>query len=99
MLTSGIDNKRVPLVLLPFATMVVVTTLTCVVEALSWDVTREVKTGLMTLYLPYLGLCEYQDGYQATKADSRQATAMFIDMYCRIDGLLTKLGDRKPKKA
>ena len=48
-----------PAHLLAFSVQTAVTTLTCVVEALSWDAPREDKIALMQLYVPYLALGMY----------------------------------------
>lgn len=44
------------MVLLPFATLVFVTTLTCVVDMWNWEVSAEQKIELSKLYGPYLVL-------------------------------------------
>jgi len=50
------DSPRVPVVLLPFATLVFVTTATCIFEYMHWDVPLKNKIDLTTLYGPYLAL-------------------------------------------
>lgn len=62
------NSPKVPLVLLPFAVMVFLTTLTCMVEYAFWDVPRQQKIDMTTLYGPYLALSAY----------------MMVDMYLRL---------------
>ncbi|KAG9245143.1 hypothetical protein BJ878DRAFT_502922 [Calycina marina] len=52
------DSPKVPLVLLPFATLVFGTTATCIYEFSQWDVPLQNKIDLSTLYGPYLALSE-----------------------------------------
>lgn len=52
------DSPKVPLVLLPFAVVIFVTTLTCMTEYAFWDVPLQQKVDLTTLYGPYLALCK-----------------------------------------
>lgn len=42
--------------------MVFLTTLTCMVEYAFWDVPRQQKIDMTTLYGPYLALCESHRG-------------------------------------
>ncbi|CZR62660.1 related to integral membrane protein [Phialocephala subalpina] len=53
------NDPKVPVVLLPFATLVFLTTLTCVVDMWSWSVPLEQKIELSKLYGPYLVLPAY----------------------------------------
>ncbi len=54
------DDPLVPMHLLVWAVQTAVTTLTCVVEAMSWkDFTGLEKRALAQLYVPYLVLGEY----------------------------------------
>ncbi|RKF76500.1 hypothetical protein GcM3_078027 [Golovinomyces cichoracearum] len=51
------NSPNVPLIILPFALLVFITTLTCMVEFLHWDISWQEKFDLTTLYGPYLILC------------------------------------------
>ena len=53
---SYLDHPLVPLHLLVWAVQTAVTTLTCVADYTSWDVSAEEKWSLGQLYLPYLAL-------------------------------------------
>ena len=57
-LLTVIDDLLVPLHLLIYSMQTAMTTLTCIVEYLSWNVDAKVKLDLGTLYGPYLVLCE-----------------------------------------
>lgn len=63
------DNPKLPLVLLPYAIETFLTTLVCIVEYLTWDITGAQKVGLSTLYGPYLVLSIF----------------MLADMYLRLN--------------
>ncbi len=50
----GKDDYMVPVHLLVWAVQTVITTLTCIVDFMSWeDITREETVGLAGLYCPY----------------------------------------------
>lgn len=51
------DSPKLPLVLLPFACLIFITTGTCVVDVCFWDATLKDKLNLGLLYGPYLALC------------------------------------------
>jgi hypothetical protein len=57
-LTWGIGDPMVPVHLLIYAVQTGVTTLTCVMDYVSWDVPMKVKVDLGGLYGPYLALCK-----------------------------------------
>jgi hypothetical protein len=50
------DSKMVPLVLLPFACLVFISTATCMYEMVHWDVPLKQRLNLMALYGPYTAL-------------------------------------------
>jgi hypothetical protein len=52
-----VDSPKVPLVLLPYAVLIFVTTGACMYEFSFWEVPLEQKLSLSTLYGPYLGIC------------------------------------------
>lgn len=54
------DDPKVPILLLPFATQVAITTCVCIAEYFSWDdfSTKE-RIALGQLYFPYLALGEF----------------------------------------
>ena len=58
-----IDDPLVPLSLLIYSVQTAVTTLTCIVDYLSWNVDAKVKLDLGALYGPYLLLCKSQSCY------------------------------------
>ncbi|KAI1004029.1 hypothetical protein K3495_g4181 [Podosphaera aphanis] len=66
------DSPRVPLVLLPFAVVVFLTTLTCMVEYSFWEVSLQQKWQLTSLYGPYLMLSLF----------------MGIDMFMRLNKMI-----------
>lgn len=49
-----LDDPKMPLNLLVFASQVQITTLTCVVDIFGWDVPAQDKKALYQIYLPYL---------------------------------------------
>ncbi len=53
------DSKMVPLVLLPFACLVFISTATCMYEMIHWDVPLKQRLNLMMLYGPYTALRKY----------------------------------------
>ncbi|KUJ10495.1 uncharacterized protein LY89DRAFT_675319 [Mollisia scopiformis] len=53
------NDPKIPVILLPFATVIFLTTLTCVVEMWNWDISVEQKIELSKLYGPYLLLPTY----------------------------------------
>ena len=53
------DSSKVPLVLLPYAVLIFVTTGACMYEFWFWDVPLDQKLSLTTLYGPYLAICKY----------------------------------------
>jgi hypothetical protein len=56
-LTSCVDDPLVPLHLLIWSVETAMSTLTCTVEAMSWEgFTKEEKIALAQLYVPYLVL-------------------------------------------
>ncbi|TQS32513.1 hypothetical protein Golomagni_07167 [Golovinomyces magnicellulatus] len=65
---NGEDSPNVPLIIFPFALVVFITTLTCMVEFLNWDISWYEKFNLTTLYGPYLIL----------------STLMGVDMFFRL---------------
>ncbi|TVY54165.1 Sigma intracellular receptor [Lachnellula suecica] len=68
------NSPKIPLVLLPYAIVVFLTTLTCMVEYASWEVPLADKIELTKLYGPYLAI----------------ATFMIGDMYLRLDGVISR---------
>ncbi|PMD13757.1 hypothetical protein NA56DRAFT_415282 [Hyaloscypha hepaticicola] len=50
------DSKMVPLVLLPFACLVFISTATCMYEMVHWDVPLKQRLTLIMLYGPYTAL-------------------------------------------
>ena len=52
------DHPKTPLVLLPYACLIFISTAACMVEMLCWDVPGQQKVDLSTLYGPYLALCK-----------------------------------------
>ena len=58
-----LDSPKVPVVLLPFATLVFVTTATCMFDYMHWDVPMQNKIDLTTLYGPYLALSKFSPEY------------------------------------
>ncbi|KAH8659330.1 transmembrane protein 6/97 [Tricladium varicosporioides] len=69
------DSPKVPLVLLPWAILVSLTTLVCIVEIWSWPSPTTEKVELMKLYVPYLIL----------------PTVMGADMYLRLNDTINRL--------
>jgi hypothetical protein len=57
-LLKRIDSPKTPLILLPFAVKVFLTTMTCMLEFPQWQIPFEQKVTLCTLYGPYLLLCK-----------------------------------------
>jgi hypothetical protein len=53
------DHPKIPLVLLPYACLIFISTAACMVEMLCWDVPGQQKVDLSTLYGPYLALCKF----------------------------------------
>ena len=54
------DDALIPVHLLVWAVQTALTTLTCVVEAMNWEIfTVQEKGALAQLYVPYLVLGEY----------------------------------------
>ncbi|CAD6499216.1 BgTH12-04868 [Blumeria graminis f. sp. triticale] len=66
------NSSKVPLVLLPYALVVFLTTLTCIVEYSFWDTLLYQKICLTALYGPYLAL----------------SALMASDMYLRLDKMI-----------
>ncbi|KAG9238967.1 transmembrane protein 6/97 [Amylocarpus encephaloides] len=62
------NSPKVPLILLPFAVKVFLTTLTCMLEFPNFPIPLEKKISLTTLYGPYLAVSAF----------------MMIDMYLRL---------------
>ena len=59
------DHPLVPLHLLVWSVETAISTLTCVVEAMSWeDFTGQEKVALAQLYVPYLALCMFSNPQQ-----------------------------------
>jgi hypothetical protein len=52
-------SKMVPLVLLPFACLVFISTATCMYDMVHWDVPLKQRLVLMMLYGPYTALRKY----------------------------------------
>jgi hypothetical protein len=48
-----------PLVLLPFACLIFITTATCIFDYAHWDMPLDQKLNLTTLYGPYAALCKF----------------------------------------
>jgi EXPERA (EXPanded EBP superfamily) len=55
-------DRRVEPALLVYAVQTFVTTLTCIAQMLSWDVSADTKTGLLALYGPYLAVSVVMGG-------------------------------------
>ena len=94
------DDTLLPLHLMVWACETMLTTLTCVVEAMSWEgYTVQEKVALAQLYVPYLLLGSlYPNPFgQEVKADRLfgAAIGMGADMFWRLKGQLT----RKAKEA
>jgi len=68
------NSPKIPLVLLLYAAETFLTTLTCIVEYLAWDVPFAQKVDLTTLYGPYLALSVF----------------MLVDMYVRLNASIDK---------
>jgi len=51
-----LDSKLVPLVLLPLALLVFLTTTTCIFDIAHWDAPLQERLTLMGLYAPYSAL-------------------------------------------
>ncbi|KAL2061517.1 hypothetical protein VTL71DRAFT_6894 [Oculimacula yallundae] len=67
-------SPKLPIVLLPFATLVFITTATCIFEYSFWEIPFEHKIHLTTLYGPYLALSAF----------------MFVDMIIRLNNIVNK---------
>ncbi|KAK2626366.1 hypothetical protein QTJ16_004628 [Diplocarpon rosae] len=79
------DSPKTPVVLLPYAMLILVTTATCMVEYFFWDIPFEQKISLTTLYGPYLALSAF----------------MFADMSIRLNNFVdraTKASSRSAEK-
>ncbi|KAF4629943.1 hypothetical protein G7Y89_g8207 [Cudoniella acicularis] len=68
------NSPKIPLVLLPYAVLVSITTLTCIVEIWSWPTPTSEKIELMKLYSPYFIL----------------PTFMGVDMFLRLNNILPR---------
>ncbi|CAL3969893.1 unnamed protein product [Diplocarpon coronariae] len=68
------NSPKVPVVLLPYAMLILATTATCMVEYAFWDIPLEQKISLSTLYGPYLALSAF----------------MFADMSIRLSNFIDK---------
>lgn len=55
---TPLDDPLVPVHLLIYAVQTAMTTLTCIVDYMSWTVDAKVKMDLGALYGPYLLVCE-----------------------------------------
>lgn len=53
----ALDSPKLPIVLLPFATLICITTITCMFDYMHWPVPIEQKIELTKLYGPYVALC------------------------------------------
>ncbi|CCU75973.1 integral membrane protein [Blumeria hordei DH14] len=86
------NSSKVPLVLLPYALVVFLTTLTCVVEYSFWDTPLQQKICLTALYGPYLALCAFYSPPSflpwSQKTDVIKAALMASDMYLRLDRMI-----------
>lgn len=51
-------SPKLPIVLLPYAALIFITTATCMFEYSFWDIPLQHKIDLTTLYGPYLALCK-----------------------------------------
>ncbi|CZT06234.1 uncharacterized protein RAG0_12032 [Rhynchosporium agropyri] len=68
------SSPRLPVVLLPYALLVFVTTATCMYEYSFWEIPFQHKIDLTTLYGPYLALSAF----------------MFVDMWIRLNNIVNK---------
>lgn len=55
----SIGCPKLPIVLLPYAALIFVTTATCMFEYSFWEIPLQHKIDLTTLYGPYLALCKF----------------------------------------
>jgi hypothetical protein len=53
-----LDSPMLPLVLLPFSCLILITTATCIFDYAHWDMPLDQKLSLTTLYGPYAALCK-----------------------------------------
>jgi len=68
------NSPMVPLVLLPFACLIFITTATCMYEYAHWDAPLSTKVDLTTLYGPYAALSAF----------------MAVDMFLRLKGTISR---------
>ncbi|KZF25383.1 hypothetical protein L228DRAFT_280624 [Xylona heveae TC161] len=76
------DDPKIPLHLLIFALEAGMTTMTCIADYLSWDISRQEKIDLGFLYVPYLAL----------------AVFMGIDMFCRLNSQINSRVQKDKKQ-
>ncbi|KAG4436266.1 hypothetical protein IFR05_008248 [Cadophora sp. M221] len=67
-------SPKIPIVLLPYAAIIFITTATCMFEYSFWDIPLQHKIDLTTLYGPYLALSAF----------------MFVDMSIRLNNIVKK---------
>jgi len=84
-----IDSPKVPIVLLPFATLICVTSITCIFDFWQWPVPMEEKIELTKLYGPYVALCEYIEIFGGTRL-MFLAAFMGVDMLIRLNGVINR---------
>ena len=100
LLLITVDDPKLPLHLLIFATETAVTTLTCISEMLSWSsFSPEQKTQLCYLYVPYLALGMFHDHQIDPHLNLISAVFMGVDMFGRLDSVLTRSRIPKGKEA
>jgi len=94
-----LDSPKVPVVLLPFATLVFVTTATCIFDFMHWDVPLQNKIDLTTLYGPYLALSKFFQrfayGFCSFHTEHcpnflGAAGFMLVDMIIRLNGVVDR---------
>lgn len=95
------DSPKIPLVLLPFAVVIFITTGACMYEFASWDVPLKEKISLSTLYGPYLAICKKPADLQhraSLKLTSPLAAFMIGDMTRRLNAVINRAGSMAGSK-
>jgi hypothetical protein len=87
-----IDSPKIPLVLLPYAVLIFITTGACMYEISFWDVPLQQKLDLSTLYGPYLAICMFRAmrPFYSLVTDKSEAMFMTVDMYIRLNDTVNK---------
>lgn len=83
LITTALDDPRVPIHLLVYAVQTAVTTATCIADYMSWSLySNAEKTELGKLYVPYLAVCKLEVSF----ASAGGVNTRLICEFSGVDG-------------